>query len=154
MIRSRSSGESWSGLVHAADTLEGALLQHAQELHLHVECHIADLVEKQRAAVGELETPHTGGERSGESALLVPEQLTFEELSRDGSAIDGDERTIGAAGQLVNTPRHELFAATRLAMDEHGAVIASDLPHQQIEPIDGGGCADGKCPGDRRSINH
>ena len=41
--------------LDAADTLERPLLEHAQQLHLHVEGHVADLVEKQSAAVGELE---------------------------------------------------------------------------------------------------
>ena len=39
----------------AADALELALLQHAQQLDLHVERQVADLVEEQRAAVGQLE---------------------------------------------------------------------------------------------------
>ena len=39
----------------AADALELLLLQHAQQLRLHLERQLADLVEEQRAAVGELE---------------------------------------------------------------------------------------------------
>ena len=39
----------------AADALEGALLQHPQQLHLHLQRHVADLVEEQRAALGKLE---------------------------------------------------------------------------------------------------
>ena len=45
-----------------ADALELALLQHAQQLGLQLERHLADLVEKQRAAVGQLEAP--GGRAS------------------------------------------------------------------------------------------
>ena len=41
----------------AADALELALLQHAQQLRLRLERQLADLVEEQRAAVGELEAP-------------------------------------------------------------------------------------------------
>ena len=39
----------------AADPLELALLQDAQQLDLHVQRELADLVEEQRAAVGQLE---------------------------------------------------------------------------------------------------
>ena len=39
----------------AADALELALLQHAQQLDLHLQRQVADLVEEQGAAVGELE---------------------------------------------------------------------------------------------------
>ena len=43
--------------LDAADALELALLQRAQELHLHLDGDLADLVEEERAAVGELEAP-------------------------------------------------------------------------------------------------
>ena len=39
----------------AADALELAVLDHAQELGLQLERQLADLVEEERAAVGELE---------------------------------------------------------------------------------------------------
>ncbi len=60
---------------HAAHALELALLQHAQQLHLHVERQVADLVEKQGAAVGQLEAARSPRHRAGEGALLVSEQL-------------------------------------------------------------------------------
>ena len=41
----------------AADPLEGAVLDHAQQPLLHREAGAGDLVEKQAAAVGELEAP-------------------------------------------------------------------------------------------------
>ena len=39
----------------AAEPLELALLQHAQQLHLRRQVDVADLVEEQRAALGQLE---------------------------------------------------------------------------------------------------
>ena len=47
-------------VVIAAHALELPLLQHAQQLHLHVRRQVADLVEEDRAAVGELETAFAG----------------------------------------------------------------------------------------------
>ena len=41
--------------LDAADALELALLERAQQLHLHLDRDLADLVEEQRAAVGQLE---------------------------------------------------------------------------------------------------
>jgi hypothetical protein len=64
----------------AADALELALLQHAQQLGLQVERHLADLVEEQRAAVGELERAGARGDGAGERALLVAEQLALEQV--------------------------------------------------------------------------
>ena len=42
-------------VVGAAQPLELALLQHAQQLHLRAQVQLADLVEEERAAVGQLE---------------------------------------------------------------------------------------------------
>src|SRR4029079_12299142 len=53
------------------DALELALLQRAQELDLDLDRQVADLVEEQRAAVGELEPPRPPRHRAGEAALLV-----------------------------------------------------------------------------------
>src|SRR5205085_11924813 len=41
----------------SADALERLLLQHAQHFGLRLQTHVADLIEEQRAAVGELELP-------------------------------------------------------------------------------------------------
>ena len=59
----------------AADALVDALLQDAQQFHLHRQAHVADLVEEQRAALGDFEAALAGGDGAGERALLVAEQL-------------------------------------------------------------------------------
>ena len=59
----------------AADAVELAVGQHAQQPRLQVERHVADLVEEQRAAVGLLEAAAAHRLRAGEGAALVAEQL-------------------------------------------------------------------------------
>ena len=76
----------------AADALELALLQHAQELDLHLQRQVAALVEEQRAAVGQLEAPGAPRHRAGEGALLVAEQLALEHARRQRRAVDAHER--------------------------------------------------------------
>ena len=44
-------------LLEPADAAEPPLLQHAQQLHLHDGAHLADLVEEDRALLGDLEQP-------------------------------------------------------------------------------------------------
>ena len=73
------------------------LLQHAQQLRLEPHRHVADLVEQQRAAVRRLEQSRCGAVRAGERALLVSEQLGFEQVLGHRGAIDRDERPGGAA---------------------------------------------------------
>ena len=96
----------------AADALVHALLQDAQQLHLHRQAHVADLVEEQRAALGDFETALAGGDGAGEGALLVAEQLALEQLGGNGAAVDGDEGTLAARTRCVDGARSNLFAST------------------------------------------
>src|SRR5207244_3364165 len=59
----------------SADTLELALLENPQQGELRVRRKIADLVEEDGPAVGELEPAEPPFQRSGERALLVTEEL-------------------------------------------------------------------------------
>ena len=67
----------------AAQALELPLLQHAQQLDLRRQIQLADLVEKQRAALGQLEAALLGRLRAREGALLVPEELRLDEIVRE-----------------------------------------------------------------------
>ena len=67
----------------AADPLELALLEDAQQLRLDRERQLADLVEEQRAAVGPLEAARPLAVGAGEGAALVAEQLGLEQRLGD-----------------------------------------------------------------------
>src|SRR5262249_279178 len=74
-----------------AQAFELALLQNAQELHLNGRGDVADLIEEERAFIGELKLARLGRESAGEGALLEAEQLAFKKIVRDGGAVDLDE---------------------------------------------------------------
>ncbi len=76
----------------AAERAERPLLQHAQQLGLRGRRHLGDLVEEQRAAVGEFEAALAARDGAGERALLVAEQLALEQRVRDGRAVERHER--------------------------------------------------------------
>ena len=63
----------------AADARHRLLLQDAQEVDLDLGAHVADLVEEQRALVGELDLAAAARDRAGEGAPLVAEQLALED---------------------------------------------------------------------------
>jgi len=71
--------------IFRAHALKFTLLKHAEQLGLHVERHIAHLVQEQCAVVRLLETADPVVSGSRESAPDVPEQLRFEQFS--GSAL-------------------------------------------------------------------
>ena len=80
----------------AADAVDLALLDGAQQLGLQADVHLADFVEQQRAAVGFLELADAAGDGAGEGALLMAEQFALQQVLRDGGAVDRDEGLVGA----------------------------------------------------------
>src|SRR5439155_17354983 len=103
----------------AADAQDLALLQHAQELHLDVGRDLADLVEEERTAVGPLEAAGAGGDRAGEGAFLVAEELALEHALGEGLHVDGDERAADALAPVVEQAGDQLLPGAALALDQH-----------------------------------
>ena len=104
--------------LDAAEAHELALLDDAQQLGLGLERDVADLVEEDRALVGQLEQPLLRVDRAGERALHVAEEVRLEQVRRQVAGVDGDERLVGARRVLVQRPRHQLLAGAALAVDQ------------------------------------
>src|SRR5205814_639699 len=77
--------------LRAADALEFLLLEDAKHLGLRLERHVADLVEKERSAVSEVELAAPELRGAGEGAFLVAEKLAFDQLLGDGGAVHFDK---------------------------------------------------------------
>src|SRR5690606_14975540 len=107
--------------------LELVLLEEAQQLDLDRRRDLADLVEEQRAAIGELEPPVLARHRAGEAALLVAEQLALEQRLGERGAVQLDERTGDARRALVERVRDELLAGPALAGDQDRRTARRDL---------------------------
>ena len=103
----------------AAHALNGLVLQHAQKLGLRSQTDIADFVQENRAPVGLFESPDAAAGRAGEGAGFVPEQFAFEQVLRDGRAIDDHQRPSRAAAVLEQIPRHQFLAGAGLAPDQN-----------------------------------
>src|SRR5439155_165033 len=78
--------------LRSADAGELPLLQEAKKFRLREHAEVADLVQEQRAAVGELDLAEPARQSAREGAFLMPEQLALDEGLRDGRAVEGDER--------------------------------------------------------------
>ena len=63
----------------APEPFELALLQHTQQLDLHIQRQLADFVEEDRGAIGDLETSDLAGQGPCERAVLPSEELAFHE---------------------------------------------------------------------------
>jgi hypothetical protein len=114
----------------AADPLDFALLQDAQQLGLQAERHFGDLVEQQTAVLRLLELAGLRVLRAAEGALFVTEKGGLEQAVRNGRAIDGHERALAARRVLVNEARHHLLANAAFAGQQDRAVTLCDPPGQ------------------------
>ena len=108
----------------AADTLEPPLFERAENFGLQPQRQIADLVEEQRAAVRELELARLARHRAGKGALLMPEQLGFQQVVGNRRAIDRDKRPVGPIAQRVERAREQLLARAAFPLKQHGGVGA------------------------------
>ena len=105
------------------------LLQHAQDLGLRARAHVADLVEEEAAAVGLLEAADPLLVGAGERALLVAEELGFEQVLLERRAVHLDEVPARAQRVVVDGAGDELLAGARLAADQHRRVALRHLLH-------------------------
>ena len=70
--------------------------------------------------MGRLELPAGPRVRARERALLVAEQLGFDQIRRDRGAVDPEEREVAARRVEVDRARDQLLAHAALPEDEHG----------------------------------
>src|SRR5215510_8985802 len=84
-------------ILQSADSPERAFFEHAQQLRLQADLEFADLVQKDRSALGLLEQPFLAPLRVGESAFLIAEEFALNQRRRDRRAVDGSEWPVGAA---------------------------------------------------------
>jgi hypothetical protein len=99
--------------VARADGKDLLLLDRTQELHLQVERQVADLVEEDRAAAGALEKPLLVVDRARERTTQMAEQLAFQEILGDGSAVHGQSAVAGLAEVVDRARDHSLHSRFR-----------------------------------------
>ena len=111
---------------------KSAVLQHLQQLRLQRLMHLADLVEKHRPFVRELELARLLLHRAGEGAALEAEELRFEELRRQRRAVDLHEGAMTARRGRVDRARDQLLARAALTTDQHRDVGIGDTRDQIV----------------------
>jgi hypothetical protein len=120
-----------------------ARLQRAQEPHLEVGRDLADLVEKQRPAVRQLEVPAPRLDRAREGPAHVTEQLALDQVLGDGRAVDrheGARRT--ARADAVQRLRQHFLADSAFTQEEHGGLRLRGAAHHVTHRVEAGRDAD------------
>ena len=110
-----------------ADGLNLARFQVAQQQTLHVQGHLADFVEEDRAVARRLEFSGfiTVGPR--ETPLDVTEQFRLEQRFWNAGAVHRYEGRVGAGARRADGAGDDLFAHAALARDQHFAVGAGNV---------------------------
>src|SRR5207245_7768413 len=106
----------------AAQPLELALLQHPQQLRLHLQWQLAHLVQKDGTALGQLKAANALGNGAGKGAFLVPEEFAFEQAGGDGGTVQLDEGLRAAPAEPMDGAGEHFFAGPRLAQQEYGGI--------------------------------
>src|SRR5262249_39426043 len=113
--------------LRAAQPLEDAGLQHAQEPPLYFQRDLADFIQKDRAAIGQFESPRLGSLRAGESPLLVSEQLALDQRRRKRRAVDDDEGASVAQAALMNGVGEQFLAGSCFSLKQNGRIGRGDI---------------------------
>ena len=121
----------------ASDPVDLTFLQHTKQFHLHMEGHIADLVEENRPAVGLFELARLAAFfRSGKGSALIPEELGLEQIFRNRPAVDRHERLVPAAAGQMDRLGHDLLARAGLPGDQDRKVTLGGLHAHLPDPHD------------------
>ncbi len=112
-----------------ADALDFLFLHGAEQLRLERLREGTDLVEEDRAAMGEMELALLGPDGARESAPHVAEELALEKVGRDRGAVDRDQTRASPRAIEVDRARDELLARSAFPRDQDRSVGAGDLSH-------------------------
>ena len=96
-------------------------------LHLQFQRHLADFVEEDGAAVGQLEAADLPGIGPGERTLFPAEELAFDQGRRQGRAVDRYHRPVLAGAAAVDGARHHSLAGAGLAQEQNGRIHGRHL---------------------------
>ena len=126
----------------AAQSLDRALLEHPEQLDLHFQRQIADLIEKERGPVRQLEAADLLRQGAGVRALLTAEQLALHQRARDRRAVHPHHVVIPASTGLMDVGGEALLAGSGLPHQEHRRRRRRHLACQVERVTDRGAASD------------
>jgi len=112
------------------------LLQDAQQARLERHRHLGNFIEEERPAVGKfqeslLSTPT----RTGESALVIAEELAFQQRFLKRRTVDRDKRLVGPLACAVDAAGEEFLPRSRLSENQDRCVTGGVAPRLFLRPL-------------------
>jgi hypothetical protein len=99
-----------------SDSIKLAILEHLEQFGLKSKIHIADLIQKNRAAIGQLKLSGITFEGARKRASLIAEQFAFHEFGWERCTIQFQEDLPSTKRMIVNVTRQDLFAHASFAL--------------------------------------
>src|ERR1700693_2481722 len=116
-------------VANATQPPEVLLLERPQEFGLDHDGHLADLVQKNGAAGSDFENTCLRRAGVGKRALLVTEQLAFEQCLRNGGAVERNKGSLPAPAYVVNELREDVLPGAAFALQQDSGDLAlGDAP--------------------------
>ena len=129
-------------LLPSADWHESAFLEEPQQLHLHGQRHLADLVEEQGATICCLDQPRLVAVCAGEAAAHMAKKLALEQLGRQRAAMNRHERSVRSAATCMQRAGDEFLASTCGTEHEHADLRRANAPHHRAKAVDNSALTD------------
>src|SRR3546814_20102526 len=123
----------WSSDVCSSD-LDRPLFEHAEQFDLHVETHVADFVEKERAALARFEMADAAAMGAGEAALFMPEEFGLDEFAGNRAAVVRAKSLARAGAFVVDRVGHTFLARDRRAAEPHRPIRAGHGAQTRPQP--------------------
>ena len=98
-MRGRDQANVDGAIADVAQSPEIMFFENLQQLGLHLQVDVANLIQKNGAVIGDLQKPLFGGDGAGERSLFVTEQLGFQEFARQSGAVQVEEGLVRASGR-------------------------------------------------------
>ena len=116
--------------IVAANAGVGAVLQETEQFGLERAAHVADFVQEDGAVVGFLDAAEFLFDGAGEGALFMAEKFAFQEVFRNGGAVDADVIVLAPLAQTVQGAGDEFLARAAFAQDQNGGVGRAEFCDQ------------------------
>src|SRR4029077_18265200 len=106
----------------AAKAFELLFLQNAQEFRLYGQRQVPNFVKKKSAGIRHFETADFLCYGPGKGTLLVPKQLTLQEIEGYSSAVKLHEWASAACAQIVNGVGDQFLPSSRVSQHQHSRI--------------------------------
>src|SRR3989442_9186026 len=124
--------------TRAAQPLNLALLQYAEQLYLQRGSEFANFIQENDPAIGHFQAAFLLCNRAREGPALVPEEFALQQAFWNGRAIDGQKRLGRARAVAVNNARREFLSGSALPVDQHRRIGWRYTPKDLVQLLHAG----------------